>query len=82
MAGTNNALREKLERLKVQREQLVADGEALARQIEPMINPLLVELVKMEVAAAATLMDNLVTIQGELLSINSQIYRIEAELGY
>jgi hypothetical protein len=78
----NNALmREKLERLKIRQTNLEIEAKALARDIPPLINPVLQDVIEMQVAVAAAKMDDLVMRQGELLKIRGQIWDLEEALG-
>lgn len=59
--------------------QLKAKG--LCRSIAPLVNPVLKPVEKMEIALAASQMDELVMVQAELLSLASQIEELEEALG-
>jgi len=50
------------------------------RTIMPLINPALAEVVDMDIAAAATAMDELVMHQAELLALNTKISQLEEGL--
>lgn len=56
-------------------------AKGLCRMIAPMINPVLKDVEKMEIALAANSMDELVMIQAELLSIGGKIAELEEALG-
>lgn len=78
----NNALmREKLERLKIRQVNLEIEAKGLARAIPPLINPALQNVIEMQVAVAASKMDDLIMRQGELLNIRGQIWDLEEALG-
>lgn len=71
----------KLTGLKKDRKSLRMRAVSLCESITPRINTGLYEIEEMDIAEAATLMDTLVTIQAELLSVNSKIIRLERSLG-
>lgn len=60
--------------------QLKAKG--LCRAIIPLVNPVLKPVEKMEIALAASQMDELVMVQAELLSLAARIEELEEALGY
>jgi hypothetical protein len=71
----------KLGELKAKRTKLQIKGKGLCNAIRPVINPVMLEIEDMEIAAAAQQMDELVMVQGELLTTDSQIKKLEAALG-
>jgi len=71
----------KLAGLKTRRTQLQMKGKGLCRSIAPAINPHLLEIEEMEIALAAQQMDELVMVQADLLSVNTQINELEKALG-
>ena len=81
MPSNFDLMREKRERLKVKRNRLRIEAKAIARDIPVLINPSLTDIEKMDVAGAASKMDELVMKQAELLGIQSQLWDLEDELG-
>lgn len=71
----------KLSGLKARRTALQMKGKGLCRSIAPAINPILMDLEEMDIAIAAQQMDELVMVQGELLSVKAQINELEKALG-
>lgn len=79
---SNTALmKQKLARLKAKQQTLNIEGKGLARDIAPLINPTLQDVVAMDVARAATKMDELLGKQGDLISLQNDIWDLEEELG-
>lgn len=70
----------KLLDLRARKKQLQKKGRGLCNQITPLINPNLNELCDMDIAEAASVMDDLVMIQAELLQVNSKIKQLEEAL--
>ena len=78
---TNNAMmREKLERLKMKQASLRIEAKGIANDIPVLINPALEEVEDLRVAEAAMKMDDLVSKQGELISLRAKIWQIEEQL--
>ncbi len=75
-------MRVKLSASRKERSELRMRLISLSESIVPRINPMLVdEPEEMEVAEAATLMDTMVMVQAELLTVGSKIKRLEKSLG-
>lgn len=80
---SNTALmKQKLARLQARKKALEVEAAGLARDIIPLINPALTPIEEMNIAKAASKMDDLVVKQGELLSHQTDIWSLEEELGY
>ena len=70
----------KLHELKEQAEKARKKALRLCREISPLIDPTLQEVVEMDIAGAASAMDELVLSQAELLSLDIQIENLEEAL--
>ncbi len=66
--------------LQEQREKVRKKALNTCRIIMPLIDPDLAEIVHMDIASAATAMDELVMQQAELLTLNSRIAQLEEAL--
>ncbi len=80
MISNRVMMRAKLADLVEKRKITRRKARAACKQIIPMINPALEDVEKMDIPAAADLMDAIVMHQAELLSIGSQIDDLEEEL--
>jgi len=81
MATNHDLMRQKLERLKTRREVLRIEAAGLARDIPLLINPELDDIEDMDIARAASKMDDLVMRQGELLGMRQKIWALEEQIG-
>jgi len=73
-------MRGKLADLTEKRKILRRKARLVCKEIPTMINPALEDVADMDIAGAASLMDELVMHQAELLSINGQIKELEESL--
>lgn len=71
----------KLTDMKKTQKHLRMRAVSLCESITPRINPVLNEVEEMDIAEAATLMDTLVMVQGELLAVGNKISKLEKALG-
>ncbi len=74
------AMKGRLAEARLELERLRGKGEALCEDIRRRIAPLLTPLHEMEIAAAATLMDDLVMTQAQVLTLREEIRRLEKAL--
>ena len=81
MSSNNALMRQKLVRLQGKRTTIQIEAKGLARDIAPLINPILHEIEDMEIARAASKMDELVMKQADLINLQSSIEDLEEELG-
>lgn len=81
MVSNFDQMRLQREKLKVKQVRIRTEAKGIARDIPALINPSLVEIEKMEVAIAASRMDELVMKQAELINIQSQLWDLEEQLG-
>ncbi len=73
-------MKNKLLQLSEQHKLVEKTGRTLCDQIGKAVNPLLYELVDMDIAGAAALMDELVVKQAELISLSYKISSLKKEL--
>jgi len=74
-------MRIKLTQLQMERTSLQVEAKGLCRTITGLLVPELTEIEEMEVAKAASYMDDLVVKQGELISLQTKIWELEKALG-
>lgn len=81
MSSSNrNQMKGALATLRERQQTLRQQARNACETITLKINPALAEVEEMEIAAASAEMDQLVTLQAELLTIASKITRLEREL--
>ena len=79
--GETLEMRGKLAALEQEAMALEMRAESACRTIRRELNTAIIDLDEIDVAMAASEMDNLVMISGELLGIGSKISRLRKELG-
>lgn len=80
MNSNRQLMKARLSDLKEKKEKNRKKALNICRQIMPLINPALAEVVDMDIASAAAAMDELVMHQAELLSLASKIEELEEAL--
>jgi hypothetical protein len=80
MNHNRQLMKARLVDLQAERETRRKKALSICRQIMPLINPELAEIVEMDIASAATAMDELVMHQAELLSLTASISKLEEAL--
>ncbi len=81
MSGNIGLMREKKARLEAQQTNLKIEAKGIARDIPVLLNPTLTSIEEMDVARAATMIDDLVVKQAELLSLRVKLWEIGEALG-
>jgi len=82
VANNVNAQRRiRLTQLEMERTNLRVEAAGMCRSITDLLVPDLTEIEEMDIARAATYMDDLVVKQAELISLRSKIWELEKALG-
>lgn len=74
-------LRMRRTQLEMERASLQVEAKGLCRSISDLLVPELSEVEEMDVAKAASYMDDLVVKQGELLGLQTKLWQLEKALG-
>ena len=75
------AMKGQLADFESQKKRLILRAEASAGRIRTILNTALTPVEDQEIAEADQLMDDLVSIHGEIAGLNGRIIRIRYELG-
>ncbi len=81
MPSNITLMREKKEKLLLKQKAIRTEAKGIARAIPVIINPTLSEIEDMEITRAATMIEDLMMKQGELLSIKTKLWDLEEALG-